>query len=81
MGKVEKTETGMKISFTNYKSITIFSIGAGKDGQSTLRFNDIFDYTITEDRIRFEYISASDKQYKVAVFFLKNISGYSLEEG
>ena len=66
-----------------YSSLFIFGIGSGKDGQSTLKFENITEFAIEEGitsktLIRFKYKSASTGEIRKAEFIMDNISGYSL---
>lgn len=67
---------------TEFKYITIFGIGAGKDGQHTTRFNNVTNFISGEESITFYYTSASTGEKHQATFLLDNISGvsYPVEE-
>ena len=69
---IEQTETLLML-----KELFIFGIGAGKDGQNTLKFENVMKFNQMEDRLTFEYTSVSTGKKRQAVFFKSNISGWS----
>jgi hypothetical protein len=63
-----------------YDYVTIFSSNAGKDGQGTLRFNNVTMLNTVQDKeYSFSYVSASTGD-KLTAYFPKSVFGISLPE-
>ena len=70
---------------SSVKELYIFGLGAGKDGQGTLKFQNVtnLEEHIIEGEsevLNFEYVSASTGEKREAYFYLRNISGFSYTE-
>ena len=58
-----------------FDTVIVYGIGAGREGQNTTMFNNVTDYHVTHNTIRFKYISKSTNEQRDAIFYKDNISG------
>ena len=61
-------------------SLYVFGISAGKDGQNTLKFENITNFISMPSCISFGYESVSTGEKRQSTFYKNQISGYSFTE-
>ena len=59
-------------STTSFRKVHIFT----KEG-NTFTFHDVFNFALSESVVTFNFSAQSDGHLKHAVFFVKNIAGFT----